>query len=888
MVANMSRTSVRSSSSNVSTGRVGACITGVPQRVIGSTRPPIVRSSSTAGRLAPLRPGERARRPPTRTTHAGRGTAQPDRGFLVPGWRLARTNPRAHSDGVDVEPDAVRDDEPATAARRADRPARGLPARAAAAPGPVAAHAAGLPDRPARPARPTCRRAACVDLAEVDLRDLRGWLAAQQAAGRARTTLQRRSAAVHGFFRWAEQTGRLPRDPSAALPLAAAAPAAARPPSARPRPTQLLDRRARGGRARTDGPVGPARRRPARGPLRHRRPGGRAVRPRHRRRRPRPRRAAGLRQGRQGTFRARRPPRPRGGRRLAGARPARRWPAPPPATPCSSASAAAASTPGWCGASCTASLRMVDGAPDLGPARAAPRDGHPPARGRRRPAQRPGDARARLAGDDADLHPRHRRTAPRRLPPGPPPRLSGAEVDPAAGFLATARSRTRHADDAVRERALEGPPEPTQETRQAHSHVIGSTMRPSSQTIRCRWQPGGEAGPPDVADDLPAPDLRARADDVADRVVVRGHDPCPSTAPVVDEQPVAVADARDPPGHPPGVRRPDRGAAGGTEVGPVVQLPDVQHRVEAAAERARSPRPAPGGRSRGCPAARAPARRATDPTNPTAAGRRASTALRAASRASASATTTARREDGTSRRVPAVPAEPGAAHQHQRVEVGLAALEPPVQAAVLAVRLVPDAADHLALPDPLADPDRRLDRLEGRADAAVVDDHDGLAADPSRRTRPCRPPARARAGPAAASRSTPRCPGTQGWSGGSKPVLDRRASRPAASRPWSAPASSSPEPPARPTAGVTPGRPGPADPAAPPGAAATNRRRNPTFVLPLTTGAWCWSARSCRPRRGRLWTTPAAARRPVDNRPVADSAASDRAGTLGSSRPTRA
>lgn len=56
-----------------------------------------------------------------------------------------------------------------------------------------------------------------VSLVEVDLRDLRAWLAAQQAAGRARTTLQRRSAAVHGFFRWAEQTGRLPRDPAAAL-----------------------------------------------------------------------------------------------------------------------------------------------------------------------------------------------------------------------------------------------------------------------------------------------------------------------------------------------------------------------------------------------------------------------------------------------------------------------------------------------------------------------------------------------------------------------------------------------------------------------------------------------------------------------------------------------
>ena len=85
-----------------------------------------------------------------------------------------------------------------------------------------------------------------VDLADVDLRDLRGWLAAQQAAGRARTTLQRRSAAVHGFFRWAEQSGTAsPQDPSAAL--------------RSPRPhrrlpatlsqaeaTRLLERRARG------------------------------------------------------------------------------------------------------------------------------------------------------------------------------------------------------------------------------------------------------------------------------------------------------------------------------------------------------------------------------------------------------------------------------------------------------------------------------------------------------------------------------------------------------------------------------------------------------------------------------------------------------------------
>ena len=43
-------------------------------------------------------------------------------------------------------------------------------------------------------------------------------------------------------------------------------------------------------------------------------------------------------------------------------------------------------------------------------ARPAPHRGHPSARGRGRPAHRPGAARARLAGDHADLHPRHHAT----------------------------------------------------------------------------------------------------------------------------------------------------------------------------------------------------------------------------------------------------------------------------------------------------------------------------------------------------------------------------------------------------------------------------------------------------------------------------------------------
>jgi integrase/recombinase XerC len=56
-----------------------------------------------------------------------------------------------------------------------------------------------------------------VDVATVNLRDLRAWLAAQARDGAARTTLARRSAAARTFFGWATRTGRLPRDPSLRL-----------------------------------------------------------------------------------------------------------------------------------------------------------------------------------------------------------------------------------------------------------------------------------------------------------------------------------------------------------------------------------------------------------------------------------------------------------------------------------------------------------------------------------------------------------------------------------------------------------------------------------------------------------------------------------------------
>ena len=69
-------------------------------------------------------------------------------------------------------------------------------------------------------------------------------------------------------------------------------------------------------------------------------------------------------------------------------------------------------------------IAAVDGAPDIGPARAAAQRGHPSARGRRGPAHRAGTARPLDAGHHAALHPRHGRATARSARPGAPARLS--------------------------------------------------------------------------------------------------------------------------------------------------------------------------------------------------------------------------------------------------------------------------------------------------------------------------------------------------------------------------------------------------------------------------------------------------------------------------------
>jgi integrase/recombinase XerC len=54
-------------------------------------------------------------------------------------------------------------------------------------------------------------------LEAVDLRALRSWLAKQHTLGQARATLQRRAAAARVFFSWAQEMGHIATDPAANL-----------------------------------------------------------------------------------------------------------------------------------------------------------------------------------------------------------------------------------------------------------------------------------------------------------------------------------------------------------------------------------------------------------------------------------------------------------------------------------------------------------------------------------------------------------------------------------------------------------------------------------------------------------------------------------------------
>ena len=252
----------------------------------------------------------------------------------------------------------------------------------------------------------------------LDLRTLRSWLAKQQTLGKARTTMARRATAVRVFTAWAQRTGRIADRPGRAA-------------SARPRRTSTLPPA-----LRADEAAGLLRGRRGRAPTTAARSGcatsrssscstppasgsascaaststtstasggwsgcsARAARsaPCRTASRPSGRSTPGCEPGgpqlaRAGRGRGAVPRRPRRADRPAGgphprARPARRR-----------------------------ARRARHGA-----ARPAAHRRHPPARGRRRPAHRPGAARPRVAGDHADLHPRHHRPAPAGLPSGAP------------------------------------------------------------------------------------------------------------------------------------------------------------------------------------------------------------------------------------------------------------------------------------------------------------------------------------------------------------------------------------------------------------------------------------------------------------------------------------
>ena len=97
--------------------------------------------------------------------------------------------------------------------------------------------------------------------------------------------------------------------------------------------------------------------------------------------------------------------------------------------------------------------RGLDGGPGRAgqPAHAAAFVRDAPARGRRRPAGRPGVARSCEYLHDPAVHARHRRTDPGRLPQGPPAGLTGGTT---RDGLCRGASVGRRADHRAREAAL--------------------------------------------------------------------------------------------------------------------------------------------------------------------------------------------------------------------------------------------------------------------------------------------------------------------------------------------------------------------------------------------------------------------------------------------------
>ena len=284
-------------------------------------------------------------------------------------------------------------------------------------------------------------------------------------------TLARKTAAARSFFRHLQLVGARADNPAAEVSL--------------PRRTRKLPRTLSPGEAerlidaasRHDAPCAP-RSRARRAALRRRPAGLGGDGAREGRRRPRRPRRPRHRQGRQG---AGRPDRPRGGR---GAPP---LPLPRPALPRPPAPAGA--LPQREGRRADPLGRVPDPAPARrdrrarGRARASPPAPalvrHAPARGRRRPAQRAGDARPRRPEHHRALHARHRPAAAGGLLPGAPARARRPRANapaPPCGAAPARPCRPR--------RAARGPPRRCRQARRGSGSCRAAASRCAATSPR--------------------------------------------------------------------------------------------------------------------------------------------------------------------------------------------------------------------------------------------------------------------------------------------------------------------------------------------------------------------------------------------------------------------
>jgi hypothetical protein len=238
--------------------------------------------------------------------------------------------------------------------------------------------------------------------------------------------------------------------------------------------------------------------------------------------------------------------------------------------------------------------------------------------------------------------------------------------------------------------------------RHGENHVIG-LVKPDHQV---QVAAGGVAGGADEAEQLAARHPLAGPDHVGLGVVVRRHHRVAIHPAVVQQEPAAVAHARHDLAHPTTRRCPDGRAAARAEVCPVVQLPDLQHGVEAHAERR-------GDRSGDRVGEPVPATRPGDPPRAQAGGRGRSRP-RAVGGGPLDGMATVSRHQG----------DPSAgAHQQERVQVLRAGAQAPVQAGPRAVAAVGENAERLTGAHRLSGDHLGGDRFVGRPQTTGVDTH---------------------------------------------------------------------------------------------------------------------------------------------------------------------